>query len=226
MDKRCKSEVDMISTLPESLLETILCLLPTKMAARTSILSRQWRYKWTNLSKLAFRVPLVYTPITNRRKPFNDLRQLLLSHQGVINDFSLSMNLCNISDHDHFVFDQTILLLSKNHTLKKLKIHGINATCQHNLPKSVVLLDHLTDLYVEDFAFDIDLLNGFGNLTTLTLENVRISTKSLLRLLSNCPLLKCFTLVSCCLNIMGIISEYSNSNSNSNFLTGYRSLAS
>ncbi|KAK1428454.1 hypothetical protein QVD17_17289 [Tagetes erecta] len=45
---------DMISNLPQSIIEIILCLLPTKEAARTSILSREWMYRWTTIPKLAF----------------------------------------------------------------------------------------------------------------------------------------------------------------------------
>ncbi|MFS8029610.1 putative F-box domain, leucine-rich repeat domain superfamily, F-box-like domain superfamily [Helianthus anomalus] len=46
--------VDRITTLPRAIVETILCLLPIKEAARTSVLSREWRYKWTIIPKLAF----------------------------------------------------------------------------------------------------------------------------------------------------------------------------
>ncbi|KAM0058871.1 putative F-box-like domain superfamily protein [Helianthus debilis subsp. tardiflorus] len=43
---------DLITTLPQAIIETILCLLPIEEAARTSILSRAWRYKWTTIPKL------------------------------------------------------------------------------------------------------------------------------------------------------------------------------
>ncbi|KAK9052111.1 hypothetical protein SSX86_028739 [Deinandra increscens subsp. villosa] len=45
---------DIITTLPQTVIETILCLLPVEEAARTSILSREWRYKWTKIPKLEF----------------------------------------------------------------------------------------------------------------------------------------------------------------------------
>ncbi|KAJ0432731.1 putative leucine-rich repeat domain superfamily, F-box-like domain superfamily [Helianthus annuus] len=46
--------VDRITTLPQAIVETILCLLPIEEAARTSVLSREWRYKWTTIPKLEF----------------------------------------------------------------------------------------------------------------------------------------------------------------------------
>ncbi|KZV39295.1 hypothetical protein F511_29543 [Dorcoceras hygrometricum] len=38
---------DMISTLPESIISHILSLLPAKDALRTSVLSKDWEYRWT-----------------------------------------------------------------------------------------------------------------------------------------------------------------------------------
>ncbi|MFS8031599.1 putative F-box-like domain superfamily protein [Helianthus anomalus] len=47
-------QLDRITTLPQSIIETILCLLPIEETARTSILSREWRFKWTTIPKLVF----------------------------------------------------------------------------------------------------------------------------------------------------------------------------
>nr|XP_043637815.1 F-box/FBD/LRR-repeat protein At4g00160-like [Erigeron canadensis] len=43
------------STLPSALIEKILWDLPTKELVRTSILSKEWRYFWTEIPKVAFR---------------------------------------------------------------------------------------------------------------------------------------------------------------------------
>ncbi|XP_057505592.1 F-box/LRR-repeat protein At1g48400-like [Actinidia eriantha] len=45
---------DIISNLPESILTHILSLLPAKYAVGTSVLSKQWKYMWTNIAKLHF----------------------------------------------------------------------------------------------------------------------------------------------------------------------------
>nr|GFD20615.1 hypothetical protein [Tanacetum cinerariifolium] len=46
--------MDRISNIPSSIIETILCLLPIEEAVRTSILSKEWRYRWIKIPKLVF----------------------------------------------------------------------------------------------------------------------------------------------------------------------------
>ncbi|GKE67704.1 F-box/FBD/LRR-repeat protein-like protein, partial [Tanacetum coccineum] len=48
--------MDRLSELPLNIIETILCLVPIREAGRTSILSKEWRYRWTKVPKLVFDV--------------------------------------------------------------------------------------------------------------------------------------------------------------------------
>lgn len=52
--KHNKSEVDRLSSLPESLLLQILSLMETRFAVQTSILSTRYRHLWTFLPNLSF----------------------------------------------------------------------------------------------------------------------------------------------------------------------------
>ncbi|KAI7724418.1 hypothetical protein M8C21_016869 [Ambrosia artemisiifolia] len=197
MSKAERSSLDIISTLPQNILETILCRLPTKEAARTSILSREWRYTWTKISKLEFYVltRIAGQDVGIRLIPFYDILQVLLWHQGLIHEFSLFMY-HSTTDQDSFDFDQVVLHLTKNHAVKKLVLQGLNKLSWHKLPKSVFSLHHLTDLDLTYFVLDYQpIFNGFGSrLRSLSLSNVEISTKTLLHLLSNCPSLKTLAL--------------------------------
>ncbi|GJV96477.1 F-box/FBD/LRR-repeat protein-like protein isoform X1 [Tanacetum coccineum] len=62
----------------------------------------------------------------------------------------------------------------------------------YELPRSIFLLRHLTDLHIENCTLDIIVptLDGFGSLTSLFLRSGRFLEKPLLHLLANCPLLK------------------------------------
>ncbi|KAF5787927.1 putative leucine-rich repeat domain superfamily, F-box-like domain superfamily [Helianthus annuus] len=207
-----------INTLPQTIIENILCLLPIEEAAQTSILSREWRYKWTTIPKLEFgsssvleirtqenqtsHVERARKIMERRRKLFNAIPRVLLMHQGPIHEFSID----SIANCDCFELDPIIFHLSRNHAVKKLKLafdymypHNNNARrcgLLHKLPLCAFSLHHLRDL---DLSYvDIDhqpIFSGFGSLRSLSLIKVKISTKALLHLLSNCPSLKRFTLL-------------------------------
>ncbi|KAF5758382.1 putative F-box domain-containing protein [Helianthus annuus] len=217
--------VDRISTLPQSILDTILSLLPTEEAARTSILSTEWRYKWTTIPKLWFTLHKRTSELTSdiastmKDMDMHDVYQVLLLRQGPIHEFALVMD--DYWQHYHyFEFDVIILHLSRNHPVKKLRLDGLDGsediwselpkcvfTLHHltvsldefdgseniwyKLPKSVFALHHLTDLYLCKFHIEHpSIFNGFGSLGSLCLIYVKISTQTLLHLLSNCPSLK------------------------------------
>ncbi|KAI7728731.1 hypothetical protein M8C21_005305 [Ambrosia artemisiifolia] len=207
-------QFDFLTALPQAAIETILCLLPIEEAARTSILSREWRYKWTTIPKLNFCLGNVKRPIEMeeprwwnhvsgleyarrkknlRCKLFCAIHQVLLLRQGPIHEFRLAMD----ADDTCFEIDQIILYLSRNHTLKKLTFffHDFR-TSAYGLPLSFFSLDHLTDLDLEHCAFNHKpIFNGFISLATLSLTNVKFSKETLLHLLSNCPSLKILRLM-------------------------------
>ncbi|XP_021989864.1 F-box/FBD/LRR-repeat protein At1g13570 isoform X4 [Helianthus annuus] len=196
-----------INTLPQTILENILCLLPIQEAARTSIFSREWRYKWTTIPKLDFcssTVPEIRTQenqtshverarkiMERRRKLFNAIPRVLLMHQGPIHEFSID----SIANCDCFELDPIIFHLSRNHAVKKLKL-AFDYMYPHKLPLCAFSLHHLRDLDLSYVVIDHQpIFSGFGSLRSLSLYYVKISTKALLHLLSNCPSLKRFNLL-------------------------------
>ncbi|KAK9078994.1 hypothetical protein SSX86_000663 [Deinandra increscens subsp. villosa] len=228
--------MDMISKLPQGIIETILCLLPIKEAVRTSILSSEWRYHWTKIPKLVFiedafqvsanevaeltdelpELPVWEQMFDNpskreelfakRCKLFYAINQVLLMHQGPIREFTLIMEYDRSFDEfNHSMqvdrtcveIDRIILHLSKKNTIKKLHL-DFNACYEgYKLLISLFSLHQLTDMFLSDCTiYHERSFNEFGCLTTLYLECLWTSEKTLLRLLSSCPSLKRLTLES------------------------------
>lgn len=191
-----------ISRLPQTIIEDILCLLPIQDAARTSILSREWRYTWTKIPKLVFSEfdfivstdknhlsvmeqnfskPSPRKEMNKRCKFFYAMHQVLLAHQGPILEFTLKID----ADDSCFEIDHIITHLSRKNTIKKLTLV---MDCEYRLPSSIFSLYQLTDLHLQwcDLLLE-PVFNGFDCLTTLFLNNVNIYKRTLLHLLSNCP---------------------------------------
>ncbi|KAI7742914.1 hypothetical protein M8C21_008719, partial [Ambrosia artemisiifolia] len=203
-------KMDIISKLPPGIIETILCLLPIQDSARTSILSREWRYHWTKIPKLAF-IERTFQVSNNqadlsvleetfssdkrermykRRKLFCAIYQVLLIHQGPIHEFTLRMEYY-ISD-PCVEINHIMLHLSNRNTVKILQL---DLGGRYVLPLSFCSLHQLTNLSLGSCSFDRLLsFSGFGCLTTLCLEQTSINVKTLMCLLSSCPLLKRLTL--------------------------------
>ncbi|CAL9238099.1 unnamed protein product, partial [Arabidopsis halleri] len=51
---RHRRNIDLISSLPDEILQHILFFIPTKLAIRTSVLSRRWRHVWSDTPSLSF----------------------------------------------------------------------------------------------------------------------------------------------------------------------------
>ncbi|KAF5797427.1 putative F-box domain, FBD domain, F-box-like domain superfamily protein [Helianthus annuus] len=211
--------MDRISKLPLGIIENILCLLPTQEAARTSILSKEWRYHWTEISKLEFNeeafevstygaepsaleqtfdFPSHRKAMTRRCKLFYAIYQVVIMHQGPIHEFTLSMR----ADDSCIEIDHILIHLSRKNTVKILKLDFIG---KYKLPVSFFSLHQLMDLYLNDCAIDHQpSFNGFGGLTTLHLQEIHICVKELMRLLSSCPLLKRLAILSDAGTVNGI----------------------
>ncbi|GJX19732.1 F-box/FBD/LRR-repeat protein-like protein [Tanacetum coccineum] len=210
--------MDMISNLPPNIIDTVLCFLPIQEAARTSILSREWRYRWNKIPKLVFEEAkfqvsydvadsFVVDPtvdgssrrhirvIFRRKRLFSAISQVVLMHDGPIHEFTLFLLPDDISIQNHTCveIDRIIFHLSRKYTVKKLTIdfqYGI-----YELPYSLFSFSHLSDLCLVGCCFSHKpTFNGFRRLRSLSLDGVYTSQKTLLHLLSSCPLLKNATL--------------------------------
>ncbi|GKA63801.1 F-box/FBD/LRR-repeat protein-like protein, partial [Tanacetum coccineum] len=208
--------MDRISNVPPGVIEIILCLLPTQEAVRTSILSREWRYRWIKIPKLVFEeykfqvsadgaeLPVVeqthdessdMKKLMKRHKFLNAICKVLLMHEGPLNEFTLSI----LPDETYFIgdkcpeLDNIIYHLSRKNTVKKLEVDFEFGA--YRLPLSLFSLHHLTHLCLQGCEFvHQPTFNGFRSLTSLSFKYIYISKKSLLHLLLNCPLLKTLTL--------------------------------
>ncbi|KAJ0680380.1 putative F-box domain, leucine-rich repeat domain superfamily, F-box-like domain superfamily [Helianthus annuus] len=192
--------LDRISTLPQPILEPILSLLSTEEAARTSILSREWRYRWTTIPNLEFTLRKRTSELTSDEESvmkymdMHDLHQVLLLRHGPIHELTLFLE-GYWEDDDLFEFEQIILHLSRNHIVRELVLDA-SESLWYKLPISVFALHHLMELHLRSFTIELpSIFNGFGSLVRLDLNDGEISTQTLRHLLSNCPTLKSLHLV-------------------------------
>ncbi|XP_076933302.1 F-box/FBD/LRR-repeat protein At1g13570-like [Bidens hawaiensis] len=172
--------LDIISKLPQPIIESILCLLSIDEAVRTSILSRDWRYKWTTIPKLAFHEHILFKRMTTA------IHQVLLMRQAPIQEFTFSMD----ADDPRGEIDQIIFQLSRNHPVKKLTLE-VRKSYSYKLPLSLFSMHHLIELNLDccDLVHQ-PIFNGFGSLASLSLVEVNMSKLTLQHLLSKCPSLK------------------------------------
>ncbi|KAF7123086.1 hypothetical protein RHSIM_Rhsim12G0067300 [Rhododendron simsii] len=105
MKRMCSSTSDIVSDLPDNILEKILVLMPIRDAVRTSVLSKKWRYTWRTIPELVFDdkslvdpypilfrqgFPPVHLPTKDRF--LASIYHILLFHRGAILKFILSIS--------------------------------------------------------------------------------------------------------------------------------------
>ncbi|KAI7758080.1 hypothetical protein M8C21_033593 [Ambrosia artemisiifolia] len=182
---------DIISSLPQNIIENILSLIPLRDALRTSVLSKKWRYAWRSMPKLVFTNNMVKLPSGSAFEQWNyklvkAMFHVLLLHDGPTTlVFSCSIvKLGMVSE-----FEQILSYLSKGNKLKRLTL--LNDNRSYKLPSSLFSLQGLESIHLQMCTFVPPLtFNRFSSLTSLSFINVEVSGQMLQRFLSECPLLE------------------------------------
>lgn len=183
------SSSDIISDLPSSILERILSFLPLQDVVRTSILSTQWKDRWSTLPHLVFNAEAFKAnfPISQQQDLITTriIDKVLLQHTGPILHFTLSMKyMKSCSDINHWI--------------KFISSHGVeNFTLElwtgqrHQLSSRFFSLQQLQLLKLRNCVVNRPpSFNGFKRLTSITFVKVTLSADFLECFISTCPLLK------------------------------------
>ncbi|KAK8667953.1 hypothetical protein V6N13_105426 [Hibiscus sabdariffa] len=183
---------DLISDLPQSIIESILTRLPIRDAVRTSILSSKWRYKWTTLTQLVFDEKCVI--LSNDRCKVEDslvkfITRTLFLHQGPIHKFQLTTTHLQCCPD----IDQWLLFLSRS-DIKELVLE-LGEGEWFRVPSCLFNCKKLTRLDLFRCEFDPPpSFKGFLCLKSLNLHQVLVSPEAIESLISSCPLLESLAL--------------------------------
>ncbi|XP_038994187.1 F-box/FBD/LRR-repeat protein At1g13570-like isoform X2 [Hibiscus syriacus] len=186
------SAPDLISDLPQSIVESILTRLPIRDAVRTSILSSRWRYKWATLTQLLFDEKCVIS--SNDRCKVEDslvkfITRTLFLHQGPIHKFQLTTSHLQCCPD----IDQWLLFLSRN-DIKELVLE-LGEGEWFRVPSCLFNCKKLTRLDLFRCEFDPPpSFKGFLCLKSLNLHQVLVSPEAIESLISSCPLLESLAL--------------------------------
>ncbi|PHT64757.1 hypothetical protein T459_29182 [Capsicum annuum] len=177
-----------ITDLPDNAVNAILMCLPFRDAVRTSMISKNWRYKWCKLPQLMLDDELWKTTdnlLSPSIKFTTIMYNILTLHPGPITNFTLSMSKLKkypkISNLMHFLSRKGILhLVLRFSEWNRLKLPPPFFTC---LKLRHLTLENCLICPPPDFK-------GFDMLISLELCNVSVSSKALESLISSSPLLE------------------------------------
>nr|KAJ0226125.1 hypothetical protein LSAT_V11C100032570 [Lactuca sativa] len=170
-------EEDKINNLPEHLTDLILEQLPIEDAAKTNIISKKWRHRWTKMRVLVFDDQFSKKFAKNgafgRNGFIRIIIQVLTFHKGPILKFYLHMP--NIVLDSFQEVDQFMLLLSRNGVTDLVLT---NSNQRYKLPSHVYSCLQLRKLDLENCFFKPPLeFEGFLNLEELFFENIDFAAR-------------------------------------------------
>ncbi|XP_076898986.1 F-box/FBD/LRR-repeat protein At1g13570-like isoform X2 [Bidens hawaiensis] len=161
---------DFITDMPDIIITNILDRLPIQDAMRTSILARNWRFRWTLLSQLVFdRDFFDLLETQDEDNPFIVISRIILRLKGAIVKFDLT-----IDDLLHYEYltnediNNLILILSRKgiRDLTIMNWRGI----QLEFPTHLFSRLELKHLKLRNFYFNMPpTFHGFPNLLSLDL---------------------------------------------------------
>ncbi|CAM8901960.1 unnamed protein product [Rhodiola kirilowii] len=179
-----------MSDLPTNIIECILDRLPIRDAVATSILSKEWRHKWTRIPNLVFdnefAVSLrLQNEVTMDVEYSNIIGKILLLHVGPIHKFFLRI--------PSFVWKVDLVSWMHFISRKDVKELAIEALEDIKLPSYIFNCSELQSLKIKVSRLDLPPppqdFGGFCNLRCLDLCG-KLDGTQISNLVSKCPLLE------------------------------------
>ncbi|KAL5704907.1 hypothetical protein ACHQM5_023269 [Ranunculus cassubicifolius] len=188
---------DSISHRPPEIIEEILKHLPIKDLIRTSILSKQWRYKWTMIPCLVFDENCLerraYKSVLTK-KFARVITDILLKHQGPIHMFKFNLQYPiakNVPDYINGWID-----ILKEKGISNLSIEMGDA-CAFEPKEPLFCCEKLEALKLKMCIFHTPAsFNRFKRLKELHLEEVATTKTEFNQFTSQCPFLEKLTLIN------------------------------
>uniref|UniRef100_M1CCL0 Ubiquitin-protein ligase n=1 Tax=Solanum tuberosum TaxID=4113 RepID=M1CCL0_SOLTU len=180
---------DVLSNLPENVIDIILMCLPFRDAVRTSILSNIWRYKWCRLPELTLDDAFWKTKnnlICHTTAITKIIYHILIFHEGPITKFTL----CVPKSRSCPMIDDLIYFLAKN-GIRDLVLKLPFKSEPYELPPSFFKSLQLRNLNLQNcLILRPPTFKGLDRLIRLELCEVSISSEELGSLISHCLLLE------------------------------------
>ncbi|XP_049364415.1 F-box/FBD/LRR-repeat protein At1g13570-like [Solanum verrucosum] len=187
---------DVLSKVPNNVIDEILMRLPFRDAVCTSILSKEWRKHWCRLPQLTLDSDL-WKPkkdiqyLTGDKRATKDLtsnftttiHNIITRHSGPVTKFTL----CIQYWESYPPIDNLLYFLSRN----RIQHLVLRLPRQFKLPPSFFTCLNLRHLFLQNcLLLPPPDFKGFDRLISLELHEVTISSKLLESLISNCLLLE------------------------------------
>ncbi|CAL5338520.1 unnamed protein product [Camellia sinensis] len=180
---------DIISNLPDNILEKILMRLSILEVVSTSVLSKTWRYTWTRLSQLVFDDTFCKGVLRKEKnKLMMTIYHIMLFHRAPIVKFSL----CFSGLESCPEIDPLILIVSNNEIQEFILL--IWKGEPYKLPSSLFSCQQLKRLNLRCCMIKPPpAFKGFKKLLSLELREIVITGDVLSSLISSCRLLERLT---------------------------------
>ncbi|KAH0926945.1 hypothetical protein HID58_019201 [Brassica napus] len=183
-DRKIEGAEDLISNLPDVILQHILCFVPTtKVAIRTSLLSRRWRHVWCEVPSLPLDVGTLTTAAS-----VNEALTRYTAPKTKSFHLTIKYVMKNIPYMD------TWIKFAMSHSVENLSLDFLHHYYRYKLPDFLYNSSSVKQLNIKlSFYHTIvppECTVSWTSLRNLSLTCYSLSDESMAKILSGCPILE------------------------------------
>ncbi|XP_009145915.1 putative F-box/LRR-repeat protein At3g18150 [Brassica rapa] len=186
-DRRIKAAVDLISNLPDEILQHILCFIRIKLAITTSLLSRRWKHVWCEIPSLSLDATILTAASVNKT----------LSHYTAPKTKSFHLKTYRSKYTPHI---NRWIKCAMSHNVENLSLDFWANSYPYKLPDFFYNSSSFRQLNIKLIFFHTivpECTVSWKFLRKLSLSGCTLSDESLAKILTGCPILEYLTLCHC-----------------------------